>query len=127
MSANGIPTETTLEQGPNSNHYATLRPATRALLEKAGNLIEGRLEFLEPFQDILSKVKAMNSQLEQEIESKRIYAHNTGTGYQFINNILKVGQQLQKEATVLKNWDIGLAQELRQHGVTGETIQIMLN
>lgn len=73
----------------------------------------------------------MNSQLEQQIESKRIYAHNTGTGIQFaayINNILKVGQQLQNEANLLlKNWDIDLAQELHRHGVTDKTILIMLN
>lgn len=73
----------------------------------------------------------MNSQLEQQIESKRIYAHNTGTGLQFaayMTTILKVGQQLKKEANVLlKGWDIDLAQELHQHGVTDKTIQILID
>ena len=80
-----------------SNHYATLRPAQLALLERAVNLIEGKLEFLEPFQNILNKVKTMYSLLEHQIDSKKKYAHNTGTGIQFagyMTNILKVGQQL---------------------------------
>lgn len=73
----------------------------------------------------------MNSQLEQQIESKRIYAHNTGTGFQFaayMTNILKVGQQLKDEAGVLlKNWDIDLVQELYRLGVTEKTIKLLID
>lgn len=72
----------------------------------------------------------MNSQLEQQIESKKIYGHNTGTGIQFaayMTNILKVGQQLRNEAEVLlKNIDIEFAQELHQLGVTEKTISILI-
>ena len=73
----------------------------------------------------------MNSQLEQQIESKRIYAHNTGTGYQFaayMTNILKVGQQLKNEASVLlKSWDIDLVQEIHRQGVSVQTMQILID
>lgn len=114
-----------------ANHYASLRPAQQALLKKAVDLIEGKLEFLEQFQNILSKVKIMNSQLEQQIQSKTIYAHNTGTGIQFaayMSNILKIGLELKKEASVLlKSWDMDLIQELHQHGVTEKTIQILID
>ena len=60
-------------------------------------MIEGKLDFLECFSNLLTKIKSMQNQLENQIESKRIYAHNTGTGIQFaayITTIYKLGKEI---------------------------------
>jgi hypothetical protein len=80
-----------------SAHYATLRPTQDDLANKAKCLIEGKLDFLQIFSSLLTKIKSMQNQLENQIQSKKQYAHNTGTGIQFaayMKSILNIGEEV---------------------------------